>query len=46
MITVVIYDSGGTRNFFCGGIEGAKCVSEGAKCISEGANIQKIAQNG
>ena len=30
---------GGTRIFFCGGIEGAKCDSEGA-------NIQKFAKNG
>ena len=31
--------SGGTRNFFVGGIEGAKCDSEGAK-------IKKYAENG
>ena len=30
---------GGTRNFFCGGIEGEKCGCEGAK-------IQKFARNG
>ena len=37
IICVVFSHCGGTRNFFVGGIEGAKCDSEGAK-------IQKFAE--
>ena len=36
---LILIVSGGPRNFFVGGIEGAKCISEGAK-------IQKFAKNG